>query len=308
MINKDKIKIILDTDPGIDDAMALTAALFHDVLSLELITTVAGNVSVDKTTKNALKLVHFFDLDVPVAQGAAMPLSRNLDTAEHIHGHSGMDGYDFDEPTQSALAEHAVIAMRDRLLASKEKLTLVPIGPLTNLALLFIQYPECKSNIERIVMMGGSATRGNHTPNAEFNIYADPEAAKRVFSSGVPIVMCGLDVTNKATLTPEVLAQIPQINKTGKMLHSLFKHYRGGGMTTGLKMHDLCAIAYLVEPSIFQTKDAFVDVETQGELTAGATCVDLFNRWNKTPNATVCLDINVERFREWVIETIQKAI
>lgn len=307
-MNTEKVRIILDTDPGIDDAMALTAAIFHDVLSLELITTVAGNVSVEKTTKNALKLVHFWGKSIPVAQGAAMPLSRKLETAQHIHGPSGMEGYDFDDPTQLVLADHAVIAMRNYLLTGEDKLTLVAIGPLTNLALLFIQYPECKNNIERIVMMGGSASRGNHTPNAEFNIYADPEAAKRVFSSGVPIVMCGLDVTNQATLTPEVLAQLPHINKTGKMLHSLFKHYRGGGMTTGLKMHDLCAIAYLVEPSMFRTKEAFVDVETQGELTAGTTCVDLFNRWNKTPNATICVDINVERFRDWVIETINKAI
>lgn len=308
MSTNNKYTIILDTDPGIDDAVAIAAALFHESISLSLITTVAGNVSVDKTTNNALKLLRFFKKDVPVARGACVPLTRELDNAEHIHGHSGMDGYDFEDAVQKPLAEHAVIAMRDLLLASSEKITLVPIGPLTNIALLLIQYPECKSKIERIVMMGGSATRGNHTPNAEFNIYVDPEAAKHVFASGVPIVMCGLDVTNHSTLTGEILAKLPEINQTGKMIHSLFNHYRGGGMATGLKMHDLCAVAYLAEPSMFETKDAFVDVETQGELTAGTTCVDLFNRWNKQPNATVCTGINVDRFRQWFLETLAKAI
>lgn len=306
-INK-KYTIILDTDPGIDDAVALTAALFHESISVSLITTVAGNVSIDKTTNNALKLLHFFKKNIPVAKGAAMPLAREHEHAEHIHGHSGLDGYDFDTPQQKPLAEHAVIAMRDALLNSVEKITLVPIGPLTNIALLLIQYPECKDKIERIVMMGGSAMRGNHTPNAEYNIYADPEAAKRVFSSGIPIVMCGLDVTNHSTLTGEILAKLPSINQTGKMIHSLFSHYRGGGIATGLKMHDLCAIAYLAEPSMFETKDAFVDIETQGLLTAGTTCVDLFNRWNKQPNATVCTGINVDRFRQWFLETLEKAV
>jgi non-specific riboncleoside hydrolase len=303
-----KTTIILDTDPGIDDAVAIAAALFHESISLALITTVAGNVSVDKTTNNALKLLQFFGKAVPVARGAATPLVRQPEHAEHIHGHSGLDGYDFDAPTQRPIEPHAVIAMRDMLLNSAEKITLVPIGPLTNIALLFIQYPECKEKIERIVMMGGSATRGNHTPNAEFNIYADPEAAKHVFGSGVPIVMCGLDVTNHSTLTGEILAKLPSINNTGKMIHSLFNHYRGGGMATGLKMHDLCAIAYLAEPSMFDTKEAYVAVETQGELTAGTTCVDLFNRWNKQPNATVCTGINVDRFRQWFLETLDKAV
>jgi len=302
-----RTKIIFDTDPGIDDAVALMAALFHESIDIQLITTVAGNVSIDKTTNNTLRLLTFFNKPIPVAQGAASPLVRKLEDASYIHGHSGLDGYDFEQPTQKPLAEHAVEAMKKLLLASEEKLTLVTIGPLTNIALLLIQYPECKAKIERIVMMAGSASRGNHTPTAEFNVYVDPEAAKHVFSSGVAIVMCGLDVTTKSTLTGEMIAKLPAINQTGKMLHSLFGHYRGGSMATGLKMHDLCAVAYLVRPDLFTTQEAFVDVETQGQLTSGTTIVDLRNTLKQPVNATVCLDIDVPAFRAWFLESLAKA-
>lgn len=308
MTTKIRTPIILDTDPGIDDAVAIAAAIFHEDIDLRLITTVAGNVSLEKTTLNALKLVEFFGRDIPVAQGASRPLTRQLDDASHIHGHSGMDGYTFAEPTRSVLPCHAIEAMRDTLMASKEPITIVPIGPLTNIALLLTIYPECRSKIDRIVLMGGSASRGNHTPNAEFNIYVDPEAAELVFASGLPIVMCGLDITSKATLTGEILASLPQMNKTGAMLHSLFQHYRGGSMKTGLKMHDLCAIAYLVKPDLFKTVDTFVTVETEGKYTAGTTVVDLMNRMRQEPNAKVCMEIDVDAFRQWFFETLAKAV
>lgn len=303
-----KVAIILDTDPGIDDAVALAAALFHPQIELRLITTVAGNVSVEKTTRNTLRLLTFFGKRVPVAQGAAAPLVRSLEDASHIHGHSGLDGYQFDEPQQRPITRHAVEAMRDQLLGSNAPVVLVPIGPLTNIALLLTLYPECKSRISRIVMMGGSAGRGNHTPNAEFNIYVDPEAASIVFNSGLPIVMCGLDVTSRATLTGEMIATLPTLNRTGAMLHALFQHYRGGSMQTGLKMHDLCAIAYLVKPELFTTRACYVAVETRGELTSGTTSVDIFNRFNRSPNAEVCLEIDVEGFRQWFLTTLALAI
>lgn len=296
-----KISMILDTDPGIDDAVALAAALFLPTLDLKLVTTVAGNVSVDKTTLNAQKLLTFYGKQVDLAQGAYRPLLRELDNAEHIHGHSGLDGFEFPTATTPLLSCHAVEAMRDVLMASAEKITLVPIGPLTNIALLLLQYPDCRDKIERIVLMGGSASRGNHTPNAEFNIFIDPEAAAQVFASGIPIVMCGLDVTNQATVTPEMLVKMPQLSQTGKMLHALFSHYRGGSMQKGLKMHDLCAIAYLVRPELFTTQAAYVAVETQGELTRGTTCVDLQQRWSKAPNAQVCVSLDVEGFRDWFL-------
>lgn len=302
-----RLPIILDTDPGIDDAAAIAAALFAPELDLKLISTVAGNVSVEKTTRNALQLLHFWNADVPVAQGAATPLLRPLRDAAYVHGESGMEGYDFVEHQRQPLAKPSFQAIRDLLMASTEPVTLVTIGPLTNIALLLTYYPECCFNIRRLVMMGGSAGRGNFTPNAEFNIAIDPEAAARVFASGLEIVMCGLDVTNNAMLTAEYLATLPSLNRTGKMLHALFSHYRSGSMATGLRMHDLCAIAWLARPEIFSLKPCFVAVETQGTYTAGTTVVDIEGRFGKPANAQVALGIDVDAFRAWVADVLSKA-
>nr|WP_202629754.1 ribonucleoside hydrolase RihC [Cronobacter dublinensis] len=302
-----KTPIILDTDPGIDDAVAIAAALFSPELDLQLITTVAGNVSVEKTTRNALQLLHFWQADMPVAQGAATPLTRPLRDAASIHGESGMDGYDFPAHDRQTLNVPAFQAMYERLMASPEPLTLVTIGPLTNIALLLTHYPACTAKINRLVMMGGSAGRGNFTPNAEFNIAIDPEAAARVFESGIEIVMCGLDVTHQAVLTPDYLAALPALNRTGQLLHALFSHYRAGSMTTGLRMHDLCAIAWVLRPELFTLKRCFVAVETRGDYTAGTTVVDIEGRLNRPANAQVALDIDVAAFREWVAQTLARA-
>ncbi|WP_407732041.1 ribonucleoside hydrolase RihC [Pseudocitrobacter faecalis] len=302
-----RLPIILDTDPGIDDAAAIAAALFAPELDLQLMTTVAGNVSVEKTTRNALQLLHFWEANVPLAQGAATPLVRPLRDAAYVHGQSGMEGYDFTEHQRQPLEKPAFIAIRDALMHSPEPVTLVAIGPLTNIALLLSQFPECKFNIRRLVIMGGSAGRGNFTPNAEFNIAIDPEAAAQVFQSGLEIVMCGLDVTNQAVLTPEYLATLPALNKTGKMLHSLFSHYRSGSMQSGLRMHDLCAIAWLIRPELFTLKPCFVAVETQGTYTAGTTVVDIEGRLGQPANVQVALGLDVEGFREWVAEVVRLA-
>ncbi|HCC5833273.1 ribonucleoside hydrolase RihC [Citrobacter farmeri] len=303
----ERLPIILDTDPGIDDAAAIAAALFAPQLDLQLMTTVAGNVSVEKTTRNALQLLHFWNADVPLAQGAATPLLRSLRDAAYVHGESGMEGYDFVEHDRQPLAKPAFIALRDALMSAPAPITLVAIGPLTNIALLLMHYPECTFNIRRLVIMGGSAGRGNFTPNAEFNIAVDPEAAARVFQSGIEIVMCGLDVTNQAMLTPDYLATLPTLNRTGKMLHALFSHYRSGTMRTGVRMHDLCAIAWLVRPDLFTVKPCFVAVETQGDYTAGTTVVDIEGRMNRPANVQVALDINVSGFQQWVAEVLALA-
>ncbi|HCT4968069.1 TPA: ribonucleoside hydrolase RihC [Citrobacter koseri] len=302
-----RLPIILDTDPGIDDAAAIAAALFAPQLDLQLMTTVAGNVSVEKNTRNALQLLHFWNMDIPLAQGAATPLLRPLRDAAYVHGESGMEGYDFVAHDCQPLAKPAFIAIRDALMSAPEPVTLVAIGPLTNIALLLTHYPECAFNIRRLVIMGGSAGRGNFTPNAEFNIAVDPEAASRVFQSGVEIVMCGLDVTNLALLAPDYLAKLPELNRTGKMLHALFSHYRSGSMNTGLRMHDLCAIAWLVRPDLFTVKPCFVAVETQGEYTAGTTVVDIEGRLGKSPNVQVALEIDVAGFQQWVADVLALA-
>lgn len=304
-----KRPIIIDTDPGIDDALALAIALFSEELDVRLITTVAGNVSLENVTNNALRLLSLYEKDVPVAMGADKPLIVDFVDASNVHGKTGMEGYDFPEPKKELLLqEHAVNAMRRVIMESPEPITLVPIATLTNLALLFALYPEVKSNIREIVMMGGSATRGNKGVMSEFNIATDPEAAQMVFQSGLPIVMAGLDVGLKALVMPQDSEQIKKMGKVGDMAYHLFKKYRGGSFNTGLKMYDSCAIAYLLCPELFTVEEAYVEVELRGSMTAGCTVVDLKGYLHKEPNAKVCMNIDGEKFRVWFKEAIAKCI
>ena len=219
-----QIPLIIDTDPGIDDAVAIALAVFNPRFDVRLITTVAGNVSIEATTTNALKLMAYYGKDVPVARGAAEPLIRQLDDASDIHGKTGMEGFDFPEPkTELLLDKHAVEAMRDEIMASAEPVTVMPIGPLTNIALLLKTFPEVKSRIERIVLMGGSVTRGNKGVMAEFNIFVDPEAAKIVLTSGLDITMATLDAGLGTVIPPEKTAQLKDMGKVGLMAHDLFQ-------------------------------------------------------------------------------------
>lgn len=219
-----QIPLIIDTDPGIDDAVAIALAVFNPRFDVRLITTVAGNVSIEATTTNALKLMAYYGKDVPVARGAAEPLIRQLDDASDIHGKTGMEGFDFPEPkTELLLDKHAVEAMHDEIMASAEPVTVMPIGPLTNIALLLKTFPEVKSRIERIVLMGGSVTRGNKGVMAEFNIFVDPEAAKIVLTSGLDITMATLDAGLGTVIPPEKTAQLKDMGKVGLMAHDLFQ-------------------------------------------------------------------------------------
>jgi len=304
---KKKRKIIIDTDPGIDDAVAIAAALFDERLDIKLFTTVAGNVSVDKVTKNLLKLLAFWKKDIPVAIGSDRPLLREAINASDIHGSTGMDGYEFPESKYELLTKnHAVIDMYKVLMESKEKTTIVGIGPLTNIALLLRMYPECVEKVEELIIMGGSLARGNYGVLSEFNIAADPEAAKIVFESKIPLTMVGLDVGEKALILPKEREQIQKMNKTGDMIDHLFSHYRGGSLDTGLKMYDGCAIGYLLAPEMFEVKESYVGIETQGTLTAGATLVDLDGYLGKEANCRVCVDLDEEQFRQWFLEVIGK--
>lgn len=303
-----KEKIIIDTDPGIDDAVALAIALFNETVDVKLITTVAGNVSLEKVTANTLRLLTFWGKKVPVAKGAEKPFIQKFVDAAGIHGQSGMDGFDFPEPDMSLLVkEHAVNKMREVIMAEKT-ITLVAIGPLTNVALLFALYPEVKTHISRIVLMGGSLTRGNKGVMAEFNFATDPHAAKMVFDAGVPLVMAGLDVGWQSAILPEDTAKLLTMGKTGQMVHALFKKYRSGTFATGLRMYDACAVAYLLKPEIFKTADVFVDIELSGKLTSGCSVVDLKGYLKQTANATVCTEIDPVAFRTWFIESLAKCI
>ncbi len=305
----DKRPIIIDTDPGIDDALAIAIALFSEELGVQLITTVAGNVSLENVTFNILRLLHFFGKDVPVAKGAQLPLLAEFVDASNVHGKTGMEGYEFPEPkNELLLPDHAVNVMRRVILESPEPVTLVPIAPLTNIALLLALYPEVKTNIREIVMMGGSASRGNKGVMSEFNVATDPEAAQMVFQSGLPIVMAGLDVGLKALVYPEDSEEIRQMGRVGDMAYQLFKRYRGGSFKTGLKMYDSCAIAYLLNPELFEVVETYVGVELHGSMTAGCTVVDLKGYLHRKPNARVLTDIDSLKFREWFKQAIGKCI
>ncbi|NIZ19645.1 ribonucleoside hydrolase RihC [Entomospira culicis] len=301
-----KRPIIIDTDPGIDDAIAIAIALFSEELDVRLITTVAGNVGLENVTNNTLKLLAFWQKDVPVAKGAARPLVLPLIDAANVHGLSGMDGYDFPSPAKhNLLSIHAVEAIYQELVSSKEKITLVPIAPLTNIALLLRMHPDAVEYIEEIVLMGGSTTRGNKGVMSEFNIATDPEAAKIVFDCGLPIVMVGLDVGWKALVYREDSDKIMQMGATGEMMVSLFQKYRSGTFNTGLKMYDPCVMAYLLQPEMFEVIPGVVDIELDGKMTKGMTIVDFRGYLGDRPkNARVCVDIDGQMFRQWLLASI----
>ncbi len=287
------IPIIIDTDPGIDDAAAISFALHHPEIDVKLINTVHGNVSIDKTTRNALTLVEYFNKDVPVSRGQAVPLIQPPIYAEHVHGETGMDGFEFPPLTRTVKSDNGVEAMRSIIVESHFPITLVPIGPLTNIALLLKHHPDIKHQIKEIVLMGGSASRGNVTVAAEFNIYADPEAAQIVFDSGVPITVIGLDVVRTTNLPLEKLPQIQNTNQTGAMLVELFRHYRGENFQQGLNVYDAYTIMYLINPDLFTLRPAHVDVELKGEHTRGMTIMDF---QHSQPNAQIVMQIQYEDF------------
>ncbi|MCE5033089.1 ribonucleoside hydrolase RihC [Staphylococcus cohnii] len=298
-----KQPIIIDTDPGIDDAAAISFAINHPEFDLKMISTVNGNVGIEKTTANALKLKRFFNSDIPVHRGASQPLLSDIVDASDVHGESGMEGYTFPEINESDLdSTHAVEAMRDVLVKSETPITLIPIGPLTNIALLLMTYPEVKTFIKEIVLMGGSATRGNVTPLAEFNIYCDPEAAQIVFNSGLPLTMVGLDVARSSSLTHDTINELSLINETGKMLHQLFKHYRGDDFEKGINVYDAYTLLYLLHPEHFDVQEADVQIETDGKLTKGASVVDFKSQF---PNTTVVMSVQANIFKQMFIDALK---
>ncbi|MBN7273949.1 ribonucleoside hydrolase RihC [Ligilactobacillus pobuzihii] len=299
------INIIMDTDPGIDDAAALTMAINDPQINLKLVTAVAGNVTVDKTTANALKIVHFFgkDQEIPVAAGAKQPLIKPFEDAARIHGESGMPGYDFGNDYGQPIKKTAVEALRDEIMASDEPITLIPTGSYTNIALLFSEYPEVKENIKEIIAMGGTLSKGNMTSAAEFNVFTDPHAAKIMYDSGIPIVMVGLDVTLKALLTPETMDKLGTMGRSGKMLQALVTHYNDGD-DNGHPMHDVNTIFYLLHPEAMTTEEMWVDVQTEGPA-MGETVGDIRGAYHdgKT-NAKVCVDIDAAAFNKWFLEEV----
>ncbi len=303
--------IIIDCDPGHDDAIAIVLALASPELEVKAITSSAGNQTPDKTLHNVLRMLTLADrTDIPVAGGAAKPLMRDLIIADNVHGESGLDGPKLPEPTFAPQDCTAVELMAKILRESETPVTLVATGPQTNVALLLNGYPQLHSKIDRIVIMGGSMSLGNWTPAAEFNIYVDPEAAGIVFQSGIPVVMAGLDVTHKAQIHEADIERFRAIGNpvstvVAELLDFFLRYHKDEKWGfTGAPLHDPCTIAWLLKPEIFTTLERWVGVETQGKYTQGMTVVDYYFLTGNKPNAQVMVDIDREAFVNLLAERL----
>ena len=297
--------ILIDCDPGHDDAIALILALASPEVELLGVTTVAGNQTLDKTTANAIRVLEFIGrTDVQVAAGADRPLIREQLVAADVHGETGLDGPDLPPPQSEPVAQHAVDFLAEKIRGSDRPVTLVPTGPLTNVALLLALHPD--AGPERIVLMGGAIAEGNVTPAAEFNIWCDPEAAVRVFASGLDVTMIGLDVTHKALFTPAHIARLA--GRVGEMVTELLRFYgrfhREVYGFDGSPIHDAVAVAHVLDPGLVETVKRNVEIDTESELCRGRTVVDLWRRTTREPNAKVGVDIDSDRFLELLIQRL----
>ncbi len=308
------LPIILDCDPGHDDAIALILALASPELELKAVTTSTGNQTPDKTLRNALRILTLLQRsDIPVAGGAVKPLMRELIIADNVHGESGLDGPDLPEPNFAPQTCNAVELIAQTLRASQQPVTVVATGPLTNIALLLTSHPELHAKISRIVIMGGAAMLGNWTPAAEFNIYVDPEAAEIVFQSGLPIVMAGLDVTHRAQIMSEDIERFrhlgnPVADVVADLLDFFMEYHKQEKWGfQGAPLHDPCTIAWLIKPEIFTCVDRWVGVETQGKYTQGMTVVDYYSLTANQPNTTVMMDVDRQAFVDLLVERIGAA-
>lgn len=302
--------IIIDCDPGHDDAIGIILACASDMLDVKGITTVGGNQTIAKTTNNALRVLNYIGKNIPVAMGADTPMSRPIIIAPSVHGDSGLDGPTIPQSPQKPLDISAVQLMAKVAEDSEEKITLVATGPLTNVAIFLLAYPHLKNRIERISLMGGSAIGGNWTPAAEFNILVDPEAADIVFQSGIPITMAGLDVTHKARVYPEDIQRIKnQGGKVavlvGELLEFFIKFHNSLGWDFA-PLHDPCAVAWLLKPEIFQSKKLNVVIDTHGEYTTGCTVTDFNGVSDRTPNVDVLLNVDRHQFIDLIIDAVNK--
>lgn len=291
--------IIFDCDPGIDDALALLLAFASDRLDIRAVTVVGGNQELEETLNNAIGLISFLGREAVVSAGAPGPLLRPLVTAPEVHGEAGLAGIILPRAFK-ANDKNAVELMRHVTEYASEPVGIIATGPLTNVAAFLAAYPLLKKKISGITMMGGACFGGNQSPAAEFNIYVDPEAASVVFRSGVPIVMCGLDVTTRAFFTENDIEWMRGMNtRVSRFVVEILDFYmdfhRGIGLSV-VNMHDLCAVAYELQPRLFSVEACHVEVETRGELTRGCTVVDKNGMTGLAPNAGVVFDVDREAF------------
>jgi pyrimidine-specific ribonucleoside hydrolase len=317
-------RVIIDTDPGTDDALAIFLALKSPELKVEAITPVAGNVPLELTLPNALRLVEIADrTDIPVAAGASKPLVRRLVTASYAHGENGLGGVVFPEPKTKPIPESAGQLIRRMIRSAPHEIGIIALGPLTNLALAFRDDPELPSLIPNLTIMGGSLSGGNVSPSAEFNIYVDPEAADVVFRSGVPLTMVGLDVTRKAMIREQDIQALDAASNrvsraAGQIVRATMTRMRkANSPLAGPAMHDSLAMATFIDPSLVTLQDYFVTVETAGEYTAGETVGYRRAPMRKSapmanapamgpdgtfrPNSEVATEVDVDRFLRMLV-------
>ena len=309
-----KRKIIIDCDPGQDDAIAIMMAFgAPDKLEVLAVTAVAGNVPLALTEKNALRLVELCGAThVPVYRGCVRPMIRKLATAEEVHGKTGLDGSGLPDPTLNLAHGHAVDAIIDILAQHEPKtVTLCPTGPLTNIALAMVKAPEVVERAKEIVLMGGAIELGNITPSAEFNIYVDPHAAKVVFDFGLPITMFGLDVTHKVLTFDHRLDAVRAIGTdAAKAAYGMLEFYnrydRQRYNEAGGPLHDPCVIAYLLKPELFDGRECPVDIDIGSELTIGRTVVDWWNTGERPVTATVMREVDADGFFSLLNDCLKK--
>jgi inosine-uridine nucleoside N-ribohydrolase len=297
------IPIVLDCDPGHDDAIALLLALASPEVELRGVTTVAGNQTLEKTTANAIRVLELAGReDVEVAAGAGRPLVREPFVAAYVHGETGLDGSDLPPARGEPVAQHAVDFLAERVGG----ITLVATGPLTNVALLLARYPDVRP--ERIVLMGGAIAEGNVTPAAEFNVWADPEAAKRVFASGLEVTMVGLDVTHQALVRTEHKERLRAAGRVGRTVAELLDFYdrfhREVYGFDGSPIHDAVALAYAFRPELLETRELNVEVDCESELCRGRTVVDVWRRTGREANAKVAVGIDAAAFVELLVDRV----
>jgi inosine-uridine nucleoside N-ribohydrolase len=296
--------VLLDCDPGHDDAIALLLALASPELELRGVTTVAGNQTLEKTTANAIRVLDLAGRDdVEVAAGAAQPLVREPHVAAYVHGETGLDGPDLPPPRREPGPQHAVEFLAERVAGT----TLVATGPLTNVALLLAKHPEARP--ERLVLMGGAIAEGNVTPAAEFNIWADPEAASRVFASGLDMTMVGLDVTHQALLTTAHAERLRTAGRIGKVVAELLDFYGAFHANVygfdGSPIHDAVAVAQVAAPALLELRELHVAVDCESTLCRGRTVVDLWRRTGNEPNAKVAVGIDTDAFVELLLSRLE---
>ncbi len=306
------IPLILDCDPGHDDALAMILAAHNPALNLLGITTVSGNGGIAKVTLNARRVATLANINVPIAEGAGKAILGAIEEASDIHGESALDGAELPEPKNELSALHAVDLMANLIKDHSEPVTLVATGPLTNIALFLKMYPQLKNRVAEIVFMGGSASRGNRTPYAEFNIWMDPEAADVVLRSGLPLTMCGLDVTHQALVTKEIFTALQQMGTPLSstiigLLKFFAKTYDEVFEMPDPPLHDPVAIALLIDRSVVKSRHVNVQVELSGPLTRGATVVDIYQRLGEPANCNVALDLDFDKFWSMMLEAISKA-